>query len=108
MAGALEIAAASLEDSLIGSMNFHGRSTASYIISRCSTAYVPQSGDTFSWSPGKPRSELGAPPVTFFGLRGQRLDVRKPHGISTVTVYIYPDENVFLSVAICGRAFAGV
>ena len=48
MAGALEIAAASLEDSLINSMSFHGRSTASYIISRRSTAYVPQSGDTFS------------------------------------------------------------
>jgi len=48
MAGALEIAAASLEDSLINSMSFHGRSTASYIIWRRSTAYVPLSGDTFS------------------------------------------------------------
>jgi hypothetical protein len=53
MAGALEIAAASLEDSLINSMSFHGRSTASYIISRRSTAYVPQSGGTFSsWLDG--------------------------------------------------------
>jgi hypothetical protein len=38
MAGALEIAAASLEDSLIGSMIFHGNSTASYSTSRRSSA----------------------------------------------------------------------
>jgi hypothetical protein len=42
MAGALEIAAASLEDSR--RLDEFSRSTASYITSRRSTAYVPWAG----------------------------------------------------------------
>jgi len=48
MAGALEVHASALQDSLIDGMSFGSRSgTASYILSRKSVSFPPQSGGTF-------------------------------------------------------------
>jgi len=47
MAGALEVHASALKDSLIDGMSFGSRPTASYIINRRSVSFPPQSGGTF-------------------------------------------------------------
>jgi hypothetical protein len=47
MAGALEVHASALKDSLIDGMSFGSRPTASYIINRRSVSFPPQSGGVF-------------------------------------------------------------
>ena len=47
MAGNLEVHASALQDSLIDGMSFGSRNTASYILSRRSVSFPPQSGGTF-------------------------------------------------------------
>ena len=47
MAGALEVHASALQDSLIDGMSFGSRNTASYVLSRRSVSFPPQSGGTF-------------------------------------------------------------
>ena len=47
MAGALEVHASALRNSLIDGMSFGSRPTASYIINRRSVSFPPQSGGTF-------------------------------------------------------------
>jgi hypothetical protein len=47
MAGALEVHASALKDSLIDGMSFSSRPTASYIIGRRSVSFPPQSGGVF-------------------------------------------------------------
>ena len=47
MAGALEVHASALKDSLIDGMSFSSRPTASYVIGRRSVSFPPQSGGVF-------------------------------------------------------------
>ena len=47
MAGALEVHASALKDSLIDGMSFGSRPTSSYIINRRSVSFPPQSGGVF-------------------------------------------------------------